>query len=55
MTQPKWSGGMGLIRKLQSMNEACLMKLGWSLMIGELGVMFYLENMVEVVGVLETR
>jgi hypothetical protein len=26
---------MGLIRKLQSMNEACLMKLGWSLMTGE--------------------
>jgi ribonuclease HI len=34
MTQPKWCGGMGL-RKLQIMNEACLMKLGWSLMVGE--------------------
>jgi hypothetical protein len=34
MTQSKKNGGMGL-RKLQCMNEACLMKLGWSLMTGE--------------------
>jgi hypothetical protein len=37
MTQPKWCGGMGM-RKLQSMNETCLMKLGWSLMKGEQGL-----------------
>jgi hypothetical protein len=30
MSQPKWCGGMGM-RNIQSMNEACLMKLGWSL------------------------
>jgi hypothetical protein len=34
LTQPKECGGLGL-RNLQSMNEACLMKMGWSLMIGE--------------------
>jgi hypothetical protein len=34
LTQPKWSGGVGL-RKLQPMNDACLMKMGWSLMTGE--------------------
>jgi hypothetical protein len=34
ITQPKECGGLGL-RNLQSMNEACLMKLGWSLMSEE--------------------
>jgi hypothetical protein len=34
ITQAKFCGGLGL-RKLQSMNEACLMKMGWSLMAGE--------------------
>jgi hypothetical protein len=34
LTQPKWSGSVGL-RKLQPMNDACLMKMGWSLMTGE--------------------
>jgi hypothetical protein len=34
MTKPKQCGGMGF-RKLQAMNEACLMKMGWSLMVGE--------------------
>jgi hypothetical protein len=34
ITKPKECGGLGL-RKLQSMNEACLMKMGWSLMNGE--------------------
>jgi hypothetical protein len=34
ITQSKPCGGLGL-RKLQSMNEACLMKMGWSLMSGE--------------------
>jgi hypothetical protein len=34
MNQPKRNGGMGF-RKLQSINEACLMKLGWSRMTGE--------------------
>ncbi|MCH91441.1 putative ribonuclease H protein, partial [Trifolium medium] len=34
MTKPKSSGGLGF-RKLQNMNEACLMKMGWSLMNGE--------------------
>jgi hypothetical protein len=34
LTQPKDCGGLGL-RNLQSMSEACLMKMGWSLMTGE--------------------
>jgi hypothetical protein len=34
ITQPKESGGLGL-RNLTLFNEACLMKMGWSLMIGE--------------------
>jgi hypothetical protein len=34
MTQPKSCRGLGF-RKLNSMNEACLMKIGWSLMTGE--------------------
>jgi hypothetical protein len=34
ITKPKECGGLGL-RKLQSMNEAYLMKMGWSLMNGE--------------------
>jgi hypothetical protein len=31
ITQPKDCGGLGL-RKLENMNEACLMRMGWSLM-----------------------
>jgi ribonuclease HI len=34
ITRAKDCGGLGL-RKLQSMNEACLMKMGWSLMTRE--------------------
>jgi ribonuclease HI len=34
ITMPKQCGGLGL-RKLEFMNEACLMKMGWSLMVGE--------------------
>jgi hypothetical protein len=25
---PKWNGGLGL-RKLENMNQACLLKIGW--------------------------
>jgi hypothetical protein len=34
MTKPKKCGGMGF-RTLHDVNVACLMKLGWSLMINE--------------------
>ncbi|PNX95340.1 hypothetical protein L195_g018531 [Trifolium pratense] len=33
MTKPKYLGGLGL-RRLDSMNEACLLKLGWQLYSG---------------------
>ncbi|MCH86180.1 RNA-directed DNA polymerase (Reverse transcriptase) [Trifolium medium] len=34
ITMPKHCGGVGL-RRLDYMNDACLMKMGWSLMVGE--------------------
>ncbi|GAU12210.1 hypothetical protein TSUD_01770 [Trifolium subterraneum] len=33
ITVPKWMGGLGL-RKLDVMNQACLIKLGWKLQSG---------------------
>ncbi|GAU13938.1 hypothetical protein TSUD_262650 [Trifolium subterraneum] len=33
VTRPKWMGGLGL-RKLEVMNQACLLKLGWKLNCG---------------------
>jgi hypothetical protein len=50
LTQPKECGGLGL-RNLQSMNEACLMKMGWSLMNTTYGGKCFVENMGEEGGV----